>query len=347
MKFRGPNMNKRKVCISGPTSLRLAEDLLKRAGCQVVLGKSVEDFPEFRYKKKELIDLIGDADALLVATREVMSGEILDSCVNLQAVVKGSIGVENIDQKAATDLGILVCNSPSVENFTGLAEATVGLMVALFKRLKLNEAQARRGGWKESQNRGDLMLGKTVGFIGLGRVGQEAARRLGPWGMRLIAYDPYVKQEALDPLGVMLVSFEELLRTSDVITVHVVLTDETRHMIALKELKMMKPTAYLVNTSRGGAIKEEDLVRALNEGIIAGAALDVFEEEPLPKTSKLREIDPTRLILTPHIIGNNPESIESGHRMAAESILSIFEGKVPPTVLNRAAIERWKQRFWS
>jgi len=131
------------------------------------------------------------------------------------------------------------------------------------------------------------------------------------------------------------------------VTVHVVLTSETRHMITLKELKMMKPTAYLVNTSRGAAIREADLVQAVNEGIIAGVAFDVFEEEPLPMTSKLREADPTRVILTPHIIGNNPESARAGHRMAAESILSILAGQAPPTVLNPAAIERWKQRFWS
>jgi len=337
----------RKLCISGPSRSKVAEELLKQAGCRLVLGKSSDDFPEHRYTKKELVDLIDDADALMVSTREVISSEILDSCPNLQAVVKSSIGVENIDIKTATELGILVCNSPAPENFTGLAEATVGLMIALFKRLKLNEALIRRGGWKEPHNRGDLMVGKTIGFIGLGRVGREVAKRLGPWELKLIGYDPYVRQEGIEPLKVKLVPLEELLRTSDLITIHVVLTAETRHMITLRELKMMKPTAYLVNTSRGGAIREDDLVQALNEKIIAGAALDVFEEEPLPLTSKLREVDPTRLILTPHIIGNNPKSLESGQRMAAESILSIFEGKAPATVLNREAIGRWRERFWS
>ena len=110
---------------------------------------------------------------------------------------------------------------------------------------------------------------------------------------------------------------------------------------------MMKPAAYLVNTARGPVIREEELVQALNERIIAGAALDVFEEEPLPIASKLREVDPNRLVLTPHIIGNNPESLQSGHRMAAESVLSILGGSVPSTVLNPKAIENWKARFWS
>ncbi|MFQ5904333.1 MAG: NAD(P)-dependent oxidoreductase, partial [Candidatus Binatia bacterium] len=337
----------RKVCISGPGRLPLAQDLLKEAGCEVILGKSVDDFPGFRYKKEELVGLIGDADALLISTREAIGREILEPCKNLQGVIKASIGVEKIDLKAATDLGILVCNSPAPENFIGLAEAAIGLMVALFKRLKLNEAHVRQGGWKEGKNRGQLMLGKTIGIIGLGRVGRHVAERLGPWELRLIGYDPYVKQETVDYLGVKLVSLDEVLSTSDLITIHVMLTAETRHMITLNQLKMMKPTAYLVNTSRGAAVKEKDLVQALNEGIIAGAALDVFEEEPLPTGSPLRGVDPARLILTPHIIGNNPGSVGSGHRMAVESILSILEGKVPATVLNPEAVDRWKAKFWS
>lgn len=337
---------KGKVCITGPTRPSIAEEMLKEAGFEIILGKSVADFPDFRYPMDDLIGLIGDADVLLVSGREVITRDIMESCKNLQAVVKSSIGVEKIDLKAASALGVLVCNSPAPENFTGLAEATVGLIVALFKRLKFNEAHLRRGGWKEPENRGQLMVDKTIGFIGLGRVGRETAKRLGPWGLRLIGYDPYVEQATVESLGVKLVSLEELLRESDLVSLHVVLTPETRHMITLRELKLMKPTAYLVNTSRGGAIREDDLIQALNDNIIAGAALDVFEEEPLPMASKLREVEPNRLILTPHIIGNNPASSASGQRMAAQSIISILRGREPETVLNREAVERWRIRFW-
>lgn len=337
---------KGKVCITGPTRPPIAEEMLKEAGFEIILGKSVADFPDFRYPRDHLIGLIGDTDALLVSGREVITRDIMESCKNLQAVVKSSIGVEKVDLKAASALGVLVCNSPAPENFTGLAEATVGLIVALFKRLKFNEAHLRRGGWKEPENRGQLMVDKTIGFIGLGRVGRETAKRLGPWGLRLIGYDPYVEQATVESLGVKLVSLEELLRESDLVSLHVVLTPETRHMITLRELKLMKPTAYLVNTSRGGAIREDDLIQALNDNIIAGAALDVFEEEPLPMASKLREVDPNRLILTPHIIGNNPASSASGQRMAAQSIISILRGREPETVLNREAVERWRIRFW-
>jgi D-3-phosphoglycerate dehydrogenase len=336
-----------KVCFCGPTRFKLAQEILRDSGCELVLGKNVDDFPSFRYEKREFTRLIGDSDILFGSGRDSIGGDVLDSCERLQAVVKSSIGVENVDVDAATELGILVCNSPTPENYMGVAEATVGFMVALFKRLKFNEAHLRAGGWKEPQNRGALMIGKTIGIIGLGRIGREVAKRLGPWGMRLVGYDPYVAQETVAPLGVELMGMHELLREADLVTIHVVLTKETRHMIRLSELKMMKPTAYLVNTSRGAVCDQADLTQALNEEIIAGAALDVFEPEPLPVASGLREVNPTRLIMTPHIIGNNPGSLDAGQRMAAESILSILDGRVPDTVVNPKAIDRWKQRFWA
>src|SRR5437870_2395169 len=337
----------RKVCLSGPTRLTLAEDLLRKADCELVLGKSVDDFRSYRYERRELINLIADSAVLFAAGREFIGPDILDSCPDLQAVVKSSIGIENVDVEAATELGILCCNSPTPENYMGVAEATVGLMVTLFKRLKFNEAFLRSGGWKEPQNRGTLMIGKTIGIIGVGRIGRNVAKRLGAWDVKFLGYDPYVSQETVAPLGIRMVPLEELLRESDLVTIHVVLTKETRGMIRMPQLRTMKKRAYIVNTSRGPVFDEAELAQALNEGIIAGAALDVFAEEPLPMNNPLREVDPTRLTLTPHIIGNNPGSLEAGQKMAAQSIVSILEGKVPETLVNPAAVERWKERFWT
>jgi phosphoglycerate dehydrogenase-like enzyme len=338
---------KRKICLTGPMRIKIVENTLREAGCELVLGKPQDDFRNFRYERKELINLIGDCTVVYPSGRDVIGGEILDSCHDLQAVVKSSIGIETVDVDAATDLGILCCNSPTVENYMGVAEATMGLIVALFKRLKLNETVIRNSGWKELENRGTLMLGKTVGIIGVGRIGQNVAKRLGAWGMKVLGYDPYIKQETVASLGVKMVSLEELLRQSDLVTLHVVLTRETRGMLGMREFKMMKPTAFIVNTSRGPALKEAELVQALNEKIIAGAALDVFEQEPLPMENLLRQVDPLRLILTPHNIGANPGSAEAGQRMAAQSMLAILDGKVPDTVVNPLAIPRWKERFWS
>ena len=338
---------KRKICFTGPMRTTVAEDILRDAGCELVLGKPQDDFRTFRYERKELVNLIGDCPIVYPSGRDIIGADILDSCPDLQAVVKSSIGIETVDVDAATDLGILCCNSPTPENYMGVAEATLGLMVALFKRLKFNEAFMRNGGWKELQNRGTLMLGKTVGIIGVGRIGQNVAKRLGAWGMKVLGYDPYVKQETVATLGVKMVSLDELLKESDLVTLHVVLTRETRGMIGMRELKLMKPTAFIVNTSRGPAIKEADIVQALNEKIIAGAALDVFDEEPMPMGNPLRQIDPYRLILTPHNIGANPGSSEAGQRMAAQSMLAILDGKVPDTVVNPLVIPRWKERFWA
>ena len=338
---------KRKVCITGPTRLRVAQDALLQAGCELVLGKNHDEFPSYRYQRRELIDLIGDAEVVLPSGREFIGGDILDSCERLQAVVKTSIGIETVDVEAATELGVLCCNSPTPENYLGVAEATLGLMVALFKKLKFNESFLRGGGWKEPQNRGTLMTGRTVGIIGTGRIGRQVAKRLVPWEMNVLGYDPYVSQETVAPFGIKMVELEELLRSSDVVTLHVVLTKETRNMLRLEQLKIMKRSAYLINTSRGPAVNEQDLITALNEDLIAGAALDVFDEEPLPLASKLREVNPAKLILTPHIIGNNPGSLEAGQRLAAQSILAILEGKAPDTIVNPAAVPRWRERFWS
>ena len=338
---------KRKVCFTGPMRVRIVEDTLRQAGCELVLGKPQDDFRTYRYERKELVNLIGDCPIVYPSGRDMIGADILDSCPDLQAVVKSSIGIETVDVDAATDLGILCCNSPTVENYMGVAEATMGLIVALFKRLKFNEAFMRNGGWKELENRGTLMLGKTIGIIGVGRIGQNVAKRLGAWGMKVLGYDPYVSQESVGDLGIKMVSLDELLQESDLVTLHVVLTRETRDMIGIRELKLMKPTAFIVNTSRGPAIKEPDLIQALNEKLIAGAALDVFAHEPLPMDDPLRQVDPLRLIITPHNIGANPGSAEAGQKMAAQSILAILDGKIPDTIVNPLAIPRWKERFQS
>jgi len=338
---------KRKICMTGPTGLKVAEDALRQAGCELVLGKPLDDFRGFHYERKDLVKLIGDCSIVFPAGRDYIGADILDSCPELQAVVKSSIGIESVDVDAATDLGIICCNSPTPENYMGVAEATVGLMVALFKRLKRNETYMRIHGWKEARNNGVLMLGKTVGIVGVGRVGQNVAKRLDGWGMKILGYDPYVKQEKVAALGVQMVALEELLRQADVVTLHVVLTRETRGLIAMAQLKLMKPTAFLINTSRGPAINEAHLVRALEENMIAGAALDVYNEEPTPMSNPLRRIDPEKLILTPHTIGTNPGSQAAGQRLAAQSILALLAGEVPDTVVNPQAELRWRERFWS
>jgi phosphoglycerate dehydrogenase-like enzyme len=336
----------RKVVISRVGRSSVAQELLTKAGLEVSVGPKGW-LRDDLYANSELSRMVAGADALLVSPFDRVESAVLESSETLQTVVCPVIGVDKIDVEAATRHGVLVCNSPAPENFIGLAEATVGLIVALFKRLKTNEASLREGEGYQFANRGVLMTGKTVGLVGFGRVARETAKRLQHWGLRMIAADPYVEPRVGAEFGVELMPLERLLRESDLVSIHVVLNAETRNLIALRELRMMKPTAYLVNTARGGVVNEDDLVRALKEGIIAGAALDVSEIEPLPKTSTLRGVDPRRLILTPHIIGHDMNVEEPGERMAAETIRSILSGQTPTTIVNRDAIARWRSRFWS
>ncbi len=334
-----------RVVATGPWEQPNWQTPLEQAGCEVILGRSFDRFPGDAYSEEELIELLRDADAALVSTRDRITRRVLANLPRLKIVAKATIGVEKIDLDAAAELGILVVNSPAPENFLGIAEATVGQILALVKRLPTAQRILRDGQWKQRSELGSLLRGKTIGIIGLGRVGSNVARRLTGWDVRLLAYDPYVEPAPAYAVGAELVPLDALIAESDVITLHVVLTEETRGIIDEARLRAMKSTAYLVNTSRGEAIDESALVRAIEERWIAGAALDVYAEEPLPLDSPLRRLDPERVILTPHCIGNNEHSQATGVSMAQENILRTLRGERPSYVKNPAALQRWRERF--
>lgn len=330
-----------KVVIASPLGTPEEYTPIIAAGHEIVFGRAYGD--RRPYTETELLDLTKDADILvsIAANRKV-----LESAPKLRAVVGPVIGYERIDVKAATDRCIVACNSPSRENFTGVSEATVGLMMALGKRLKHKEAVLRSGAWGTDEDRGFLLSGKTVGIVGLGRTGSGVARRLQGWECRLIAYDPYVSAEKAGSLGVELIEDRDtVLREADYLTLHVVVTEETTNMIDEQALRKMKPTAYLINTSRGQVIDEAALCRAINENWIAGAALDVFWEEPLPADSPLRSLDPAKVILTPHKIAQSPDSRLGNLRLAVQNTLDILAGKVPEYIVNPEVIPAWKRRF--
>jgi D-3-phosphoglycerate dehydrogenase len=263
----------------------------------------------------------------------------------LRLVVVPFIGTDRIDVPAATELGVLVANSPSPQNFIGVAEATIGLALMLLKRVKHNEAKLRRGEWGRRDDRGFLLWGKTVGLVGFGRVGTHVARRLGPWDLRLLAHDPYASPEQARMLNVELVDLITLLAESDIVSLHAVLTPETRRMIGEPELKAMKPTAFLVNTARGELVDEEALARAVEELWIAGAALDTFEQEPLPPGSPLRALDPERLILTPHNVSHSEAGRQANLQLALKTIITACNGELPEHVVNPQAVPRWRARL--
>ncbi|MPZ61466.1 MAG: dehydrogenase [Propionibacteriales bacterium] len=334
-----------KVFVSGPHRDRRDVRLLTEQGFEVVSGPGVEESPRHRFTPQEWRRYLSDADAMLVASRDRLRGEDLRDAPRLRAVVKASIGVDRIDLAGATEAGVLVVNSPSRENYIGVAEAVVGLMLAHSKRMFAVEQTLRGGGWKTRTSRGDLLAGTTLGLVGFGRIGSTVAHRLSTWDMEILASDPYRDRAEAAEQGVQLLPLEELLSRADVVSLHVVLNDETRRMIGREQLALMKPRGMLINTSRGGVVDEPALVDALEDGRLSRAALDVFEVEPLPMDSPLRRFPPERVILTPHTIANTHASGEAGLRMAVESVTAVLAGEVPEHVLNRDAVPAWRARF--
>jgi D-3-phosphoglycerate dehydrogenase len=335
-----------RVFMSSPPARIDAFRAIEDAGCAVTYGQSVEDVPENAYSEDELIELLRQTDVYVCMTREGYNRRIAEACPNLLMIVKPIIGFDNIDLQAATDNGVLVANSPAPENFIGVAEAAVGLMVALSKRLLENRHVLLDGSWKRDELFGDLLYEKTVGIVGLGRVGGHVAQRLSTWGMRLLAYDPYITDERAKSFGAELrPDLEHVLAESDFLTLHVPLTAETRGMIGEAALRKMKPSAYLINTARGAVIDDQAVARAIEERWIAGAALDVHDPEPLPISSPLRELDQDRVILTPHSVGNSYAARMGGQRLAVESIKRAMRGEAPEHVVNPEVVERWLQRI--
>lgn len=330
-----------RILATGPSGPPDELNPLSEAGHQVIVGRPLDQPGRKPYTEAELIEASREVEVILASHLEAITGRVLERASSLRLVVVPFIGTDKIDVATASRLGVLVANSPTPENFVSVAEATIGLSIILLKRIKHNEAKLRAGKWAAREDRGDFLFGKTVGIVGLGRVGSPVARRLTGWDVRLIGSDPYVSPDAALGLGVTLVDLSTLLAEADVVTLHAVLTDETRGMIGEKDLRRMKPSALLINTARGELVDEEALARALNEGWIAGAALDTFAEEPLPMGSPLRAVDPERLILTPHNVAHSEASRRAGLRLALEQILAAGRGEVPAHVVNPEAISRW------
>ncbi len=331
-----------KILATGPSGAREELQPLRDAGHEVVIGRPLDQPGRIAYTEADLIAAARDVDVILTSHLETISRGVMDAAPRLRLVIVPFIGTDRIDIPAATRLGVLVANSPTPENFVAVAEATIGLILMLLKRVKHNEAKLRRGEWAQRQDRGEFLFGKTVGLVGLGRVGSHVARRLVNWDVRLLASDPYIPMAQAEALDVTLVDLATVLVESDVVSLHASLTDETRGLIGEKELRRMKPTAVLVNTARGEMADEEALARAIGEGWIAGAAVDAFVKEPLPPGHPLRDVDPERLILTPHNVSHSEAGRRANFRLAFEQILAATRGDAPAHCVNPEAISHWR-----
>ncbi|MFH0877608.1 MAG: phosphoglycerate dehydrogenase [Candidatus Omnitrophota bacterium] len=265
----------------------------------------------------ELKEIIGEYDALVVRSATKVTAEVIEAGTKLKLIGRAGVGLDNVDLRAATAKGIIVMNTPG-GNTISTAEHTMSLILALSRNIPTADLSMKNKEWRRKDFMGTELYNKTIGIIGLGRIGTEVAKRCLAFGMRVKAYDPYLTREVADQMGVELLTLEEIYRQADYITVHVPLTDETKHMISAKQLELMKPGVRLVNCARGGIIDEGALARALESGKIAGAAFDVYTEEP-PKELPLAKF--ANVVLTPHLGASTEEAqvnvaIEIAHQIS-------------------------------
>lgn len=279
---------------------------------------------------------------------------ILEGSDKLRVVALFTIGTDHVDSDAATEMGILVTHGPTESNWGGVAEGVVANILTMLKKTRERDAFIKAGGWRDQNVWGthlgsrqeDNWPGSTVGIVGLGRVGTRVADLLRPWKVRILGVDPYIPDAHFAEHGITKTDLNTLLAECDIVTLHTYLNGETRKMIGAPQFARMKPTALLVNASRGPVVDEAALIQALESGRIAGAALDVFEIEPLPADSPLRQMG-DKVLLSPHSIsgGNTGSGLGVGIKWAGQAVVDALSGKVPTYVFNKAGIPAWQQRF--
>ncbi|GAB4444511.1 MAG: phosphoglycerate dehydrogenase [Chloroflexi bacterium OHK40] len=287
-----------------------------------------------------LLDVIGEYDALVVRSATKVSAELIDAGARLRVIGRAGTGVDNIDVDAATRRGIVVVNAPASNN-VAVAELTIGLLISLARRIPQAHASVQAGRWERGTFVGWEVRGKTLGLVGLGRIGSEVAVRARALEMYVIAYDPVVSFDRAEQIGVELVTMDELLQRSDVLSIHVPLVDATRGLFDAARISRMKRGAYLINASRGGIVDEEALLAALDAGQLGGAALDVYSIEPPAPDSPL--IHHPRVIAVPHIGASTAEAQTSAGTEMAEGVVAALSGATPRYAVNApfVAPEAW------
>ncbi|MEN2974476.1 MAG: glyoxylate reductase [Candidatus Caldarchaeales archaeon] len=290
--------------------------------------------------KEELLNNIKDVDAIFCTLNEKIDKQVLDSSPKLRVVGTMSVGVDHIDIDYATSKGVYIIHTPGVLTET-TADLAFALILSVARRVVESDRIVREGKWKiawaPTMMLGYDVHGKKLGIIGLGRIGAAVAKRAKGFGMEIYYYDKIRREDLERDMGIVFKNLDDILRESDFISIHVPLTEETRYLIGERELKMMKPTAILINTSRGPVVNEKALVKALREGWIAGAGLDVFEEEPLPYNSPLIELP--NVVLTPHI---GSATIDTRNKMAAyaaDGIIRVLRGELPDNLYNKEVVK--------
>ena len=285
-----------------------------------------------------LADAIAEYDALIVRSQTKVTAEVFERASRLRVVGRAGIGLDNVDVEAATRAGVMVVNAPQ-SNILSAAEHTLALLLAQARNIPQADAALRAGRWERRRFEGVELNGKTLGIVGLGRVGAMVAQRAGAFGMRLVGFDPYVSRDRARALGVELMpNLEAVLVQADFLTVHLPRTPETVGLIGRRELALMKPGAILINTARGALVDQGALAEALRDGRLAGAGLDVYPQEPLPpEANPFRDLD--NVVLTPHAGAVTREANARSRKMPVDNIIAFLEGR-PEHVVNPAVLAR-------
>ncbi len=307
----------------------LVNDAIAEEAIDLLRAKHEVDVMD--YGAIELLSHIGRYDAIIVRSRTKVTEDVIQKGENLKVVGRAGVGVDNIDVKAATARKIPVVFSPRGSTVS-VAELAVGHMISLARNLVFSDRSMRAGKWEKKKYKGVELQYKVLGLVGAGRIGAEVAKRAKAFEMRILAFDPYLKGRIAREIGVELVELPRLLKEADFVSIHAVLTTKTRGLIGKEQLVTMKETAYLVNCARGGIVDEAALADALKDGLIAGAALDVFENEP-PMDSPLLRFE--NIHLTPHLGASTKEAQVRAGKIVAEQVLKVLDSKRPTHILNR------------
>jgi len=322
----------------------LVTDGIDAEGIAILSGDphlAVDEFPTL--PAADLMERIGDYDALVGRSATRITPELLRAAKKIRVIGRAGVGVDNIAMDVATELGISIINAPA-GNTVAVAELVFGSLLNILRNLSFADRTMRAGEWRRSELLGGELKGRTLGIVGLGRIGTEVARRASAFEMEVIAFDPYVPDGRFQGLRVQRAeSLVALLAHSDVVTVHTPLTDETRGMLGRRELAKFKPGAVLLNIARGGIVEEDALAEALASGKLAGAALDVFTAEPLPAANPLRDVP--NLFLTPHIGASTVEAQRNVARDVCAAVRDTLLGGELSRSINIATVEgvRWEQ----
>jgi D-3-phosphoglycerate dehydrogenase len=316
----------------------LVSDKLEAAGLTLLREAGIEVDNRPGLTGPALQEAIRAADGIIVRSGTQVTAELLEDPGKLRAIVRAGVGVDNIDVGAATRAGIVVMNTPG-GNTVSTAEHTISLLMALARHIPFADTSTKQGKWERGKFVGTQLAGKTLGIVGLGRVGREVARRAAGLDMKVVGYDPFMAPDKAAQLGIESVTaIDQLLPRCDFLTVHTPLNDETRNLIAARELALMKRGARILNCARGGIINEEALAAALRSGHLAGAALDVFVPEPPPTNHPLLNLP--NVVVTPHLGASTVEAQESVASEAAQLLIDFLKRGAVQFAVNMAAVDR-------